>query len=272
MKLAISNLAWVGREAGPYEERVARLGVTGVEVAPTTVLGPHPAATTADERAGVRARLQACGLTVIGVQSLYFGHPELQLLATGAARRAFVEHTCRIADVCADLGGTTMVFGAPGNRTRGALPVAEAMSRAAETFHEIGAYCVARDVVLVPEALSGQFGGDFIHTLSEAAELVHRSDSPGIGLHVDTGTSPSSEARLVELSGLRSVQVSGGRGVLADGPEQRRWAEILVGQPEAQAYEGWISIELPPTSLSDAENLTRIEDAVALVEELYAWT
>ncbi|MEP6649289.1 MAG: sugar phosphate isomerase/epimerase family protein [Lapillicoccus sp.] len=249
---------------------MTRLGVTGIEVAPTTVLGPDPAATTADERAGVRTRLQASGLAVIGVQSLYFGHPELQLLATGAARRAFVDHTCGIADVCADLGGTTMVFGAPKNRTRGALPVAEAMSRAAETFHEIGGYCATRDVVLVPEALSAEFGGDFVHTLSEAAELVHRSDSPGIGLHVDTGTSSPTEARVVDLAGLRSVQVSGGRGALAESPDQRRWAEILVGNSVTHPYEGWISIELPPTSMSDADNLVRIQEAVALVGKLYA--
>jgi sugar phosphate isomerase/epimerase len=151
VRLAISNLAWVGRDGPPYEEYAAGLGVVGLEVAPTTLLGPNPASAPAAERAAVRERLAATGLSITGVQSLYFGHPELQLLATGADQRAFVEQTCRIADVCADLGGTTMVFGAPGNRRRDGLPVTEAVQRAAETLHEVGSYCTTRGVVLVPE-------------------------------------------------------------------------------------------------------------------------
>jgi sugar phosphate isomerase/epimerase len=272
VRLAISNLAWVGRDGPPYEEYAAGLGVVGLEVAPTTLLGPDPASAPAAERAAVRERLTATGLAITGVQSLYFGHPELQLLATGADQRAFVEHTCRIADVCADVGGTTMVFGAPGNRRRDGLPVTEAVQRAAETLHEVGTYCTTRGVVLVPEALSAEFGGDFVHTLAEAADLVRRAESPGIGLHVDTGTSPPTQADGVDLTGLRSLQVSGGRKPLADTADQRRWAEILVGAPENPGYDGWLSIELPPTSLSDADNRTRIRDAVALVRELYPWT
>lgn len=266
MRLAISNLAWVGRDPAPYEQSVVQLGVEGVEVAPTVVLGVDPTAATEAERAAVRARLGEAGLTVIGVQSLYFGHPELQLLASGADRTAFVDHTRRIADVCADLGGTTMVFGSPGNRRRGEVPVAEAMARAADTLHEIGDYCVTRGTVIVPEPLSTDFGSDFVQTLVEAAELVRRCDSAGVGLHVDTGTCSPADADAVDLTRLRSVQLSGGPGVLADDAAQRRWAEILGG------YDGWVSIELPPTSLSDDDNLARVREAVALVRELYAWT
>ena len=79
-----------------------------------------------------------------------------------------------------------MVFGSPRNRLRGTLSEAEAMRQAVPVFREIGAVCAAAGTCLGIEANPSQYGGDFLLTWREAAELVGLVDHPGIGLHFDT--------------------------------------------------------------------------------------
>jgi sugar phosphate isomerase/epimerase len=236
--LAVSNLAWMGDSDDTYLDLLGQERVDAVELAPSLVFADDPAQAAPRERAGYRRRVQSAGLRVAGLQSLYFARPEVQLLATGSERQVFIDYSCRIADLCADLEGRSMVIGSPNQRRRGAMGQAEAMRRAADTLHELGQRAAERDTYFTVEALPTTIGADFIHTLEEAAQLVADADSPGIRPHVDTGTTGPEHGLPWRPSELGHVHVSDAGAPVRRTSRQERWAGLLGG------YDRVISIEM----------------------------
>ena len=80
-RLAVSNLAWPTEQDDAAFALLARLGVAGVEVAPTRLAAWD--ALSAVQLADYRSRLAASGLAVSSLQAMLFGLPELQLLFHG---------------------------------------------------------------------------------------------------------------------------------------------------------------------------------------------
>jgi len=236
--LAVSNLAWMGGADGTYLDLLAEEGVDAVEVAPSLVFTGDPAQAPRGERARYRRRVESVGLRVTGLQSLYFAAPEVQMLGTGSERQAFIDYSCQMADLCADLGGHSLVIGAPNQRRRGELPEREAMQRAADMLHELGAHAEQRQTYFTIEALPRRMGADFIHTLKEAAQLVADADSPGIRPHVDTGTTDPRYGLPWPPSELGHLHVSNALAPVRRTSRQERWAGLLDG------YDGVVSIEM----------------------------
>jgi sugar phosphate isomerase/epimerase len=258
--LAVSNLAWMGSSDDTYLGLLADEQVDAVEVAPSLVFAGDPAQVPASERTRYRRRVRSAGLEVTGLQSLYFARPEVQLLATGSERQAFIDYSRRIADLCADLGGSSLVIGAPNQRRRGELPEREAMRRAADTLHELGEHAAQRQTYFTIEALPKSMGADFIHTLEEAAQLVADADSPGIRPHVDTGTTEARYGLPWTPSELGHVHVSDALAPVRRTSRQQRWANLLDG------YDGVVSIEM---KASDKDNERVLRAAIRDVRAMF---
>ncbi len=151
--IAVSNLSWIGHAEGPYLDLLASECAVAVEVVPSLALDGDPVESSAEQRRAYRDRIADAGLRVVGLQSLYFAQPELELLGDDNSRSAFVDYSRRVADVCADLVGRSMVFGAPNQRRRGERTMAAAMRQAAEVLNEIGEDAAERDAYFTIEAL-----------------------------------------------------------------------------------------------------------------------
>ncbi len=68
----------------------------------------------------------------------------------------------KMMELCRDIGGELVVFGAAKNRKRGQLPLKKAMSIAADFFSDIAKTAEALGIYICFEPLSSEYDCDFI--------------------------------------------------------------------------------------------------------------
>lgn len=185
MNLAFSNLAWSADEDAQVLPELPGLGFTSVEVAPTR-LWADPLAQDPDAVAAARSAIEADGLRIVALQSLLFGRPELQLFGDADSRRGLHDHLVGMARLAAALGATRLVFGSPGNRRRGELPVGQADEIAVELFSRLGAQAADLGVCFCIEANPTAYTCDYLTDAVASTAFVRAVDSPGVRLHLDT--------------------------------------------------------------------------------------
>ncbi len=183
VKLGMSNLAWAPGETAAALGLLARLGMEGIEAAPTRIADwDHLDAAAAR---GYRAQVEDAGLRVCSLQAILFGRPDVQLLADGAAFGRLAEHMRQVATVAEALGAGIAGLGAPRNRTRGALPPAEAEALAAERLRVLGDIAAPAGLVIGLEPVPVQYGADFMLRASEVRRVVAAADHPAVRTHLD---------------------------------------------------------------------------------------
>ncbi len=184
MNLCASDIAWpLERE----EEAFAILqesGLERIELAPTrrwSDLQNVPEG----EPDKLAEKLKAFGLRPAAFQAVLFGKPELTVF--GEQQRQCLEYLKAVTELAAKLGATRIVFGSPKNRQRGSMPEEEAESRAVEFFSELGDHAARHGVMHCLEANPPEYHCDFMTRIHEAAAIVEKVNSPGIGLQFDAG-------------------------------------------------------------------------------------
>lgn len=265
MKLAMSNIGWAVHDDLDVLEALRAHGVAGIEVAPTKVWPGWEGATVAAAEA-YRERLGDQGFALPALQAILFGKPALSLFARDARdRSALRDHIAHVADLAAALGAQVLVFGAPRARLRGALPVAEAMAHAAETFRALAAVCEARATCLCIEPVPGSYGCDFVTDAGEALTLVERVDHPGFGLHLDAGSLYTADEELTDVlqrgrARLRHYHISEPElaGFASARAPHVAWLRAL----RAADYRGWVSIEVDATKHVLSHTLAFARDAL----------
>jgi len=269
VKLAVSNIAWDSNVDDAAAALLVREGVSGVELAPTKWRSAPFAASAADV-ADLRANWEDRGLSIVSLQSLLFGRPELQLLAGDRERQALVDHLRKVADFAAAVGATTLVFGSPKNRVRGERSVDEAMHVARDVFRALAPHARDRGVVFCIEANPAAYGCDFITQTSEAAELCQLADDSSIRVNADVGgmilagEDPAS-AIAQAAQHVAHVHVSE--------PHLGQLSTIAAHQSAASAlaqaaYSGWVSIEMRAPAPDD--QLGALERAIHFTKRAYA--
>ena len=184
MKLAVSSIAWNPSEESAVADLLAAHGVPGVELAPTKLFAGNPLDATPVQVAAVRAFWHSRGIEIVALQALLFGRPELRVFDD--SRPQTLEYLKGIIRLGAALGARALVFGAPKNRARGALPAAGAWSIAIEFFRELGEEARRAGTCLCIEPNPSQYGADFCTDSVQALALVSAVASPGFGLHLDS--------------------------------------------------------------------------------------
>jgi D-psicose/D-tagatose/L-ribulose 3-epimerase len=185
MKLAVSNIAWPTTEDPAAWDMMRDLGISHLEMAPTRHWPDLARVSERDARA-MAERLDEQGIAVCAFQAILFGQPQLQLFGDdhGHDCRVYLKAVCRLAGW---MGARAIVFGSPKNRLRGDLSPVEAMTHAVDFFREIGEAAAAAKTILCLEANPAAYGGDFLLTVAETAELAHRVNSPGVAINFDMG-------------------------------------------------------------------------------------
>lgn len=184
MNLAFSNIAWPPEQDDVVAATLWAEGVTGLEIAPTT-LRPDPTTLSSDECRTIRRRWEDRGLPIVAAQSLLFGRADLTLFDGAATRAATLDYLKRIVAVCAQLGAESLVFGSPKNRRRGSLSLVEAQPIAVEFFRALADAASDAGTCVVLEANPPEYGADYVTHAAEALELVRTVDRPGLRLHLD---------------------------------------------------------------------------------------
>tara|TARA_B110001454_G_scaffold218353_1_gene246073 strand:+ start:5393 stop:6211 length:819 start_codon:yes stop_codon:yes gene_type:complete len=197
MKLACSNIAWTDAQEAAVLPWLQAQGVGGIEVAPTRLWPNWHGATPAGAREW-RKRMADQGFSLPSMQALLFGKADACLFGADGGN-AFVEHLEFVAELGEGLGAGVAVLGAPRQRLRGDLPMAEAVDlaipllrRLAQTFHDAGS-CLAL------EPARPEYGGDFCITTAEVSQLVAAVDHPGLGVHIDAAALFAAEESIEDL-------------------------------------------------------------------------
>lgn len=169
MRLSVSNLAWPSEEDADALALLVKLGVQGVEVAPTR-LPCSPAE--------YRNRVTDAGLTIPAMQAILYGKPDLQLFGDLAPMHT---HFTGLVEIAHALGASVMVFGAPANRKRGTLPPDAAWGIGRDRLRALADWC--GDITIAIEPIPG---AEFLMRWFEVWYMVREVDHPNLRVHLDT--------------------------------------------------------------------------------------
>ena len=267
MRLAVSSIAWTPLEEPAAADLLAAQGVPGVELVPGRLTPGSPLDATPAQLSAVRAFWQARGVGIVAMQALLFGHPELRVF--DASRPRTLEHLRAVIRVGGALGAGALVFGAPRNRERGALPPDQAWAIAVDFFGALGEEAVAAGTCLCIEPNPVQYGADFCTDSAQALALVRAVASPGFGLHLDSAcallASEDFPARIAASAPeLRHLHLSEPQlaPVAPGGTADLR----SIGRAlRAIQYTRFVSIEMKASP--EGGNLARLEQALRHVRQ-----
>ena len=265
-RLAVSNLAWAPEQTAEALALLARHGAEGVEAAPTRI-APWERLDAAAAGA-FRRRAEDAGLRVCSLQAILFGRPDAQLLADDGAFRSMAEHLRLVAEVAQELGAGVAVLGAPGNRRRGARPVAEAEALAAERLRCLGDIAHPAGLVIGLEPVPARYGADFMLRAADVRRVVALCAHPAIRTHLDTAcVAGSGDAIGAEIAatgpGLADFHVAE--------PELGPFDAPACSHGEAAAalaatgYAGWAVVEMR----EQLDGLRAVENALRFARRAY---
>lgn len=186
MKLAVSNIGWAANADATIAGRLVGAGAEAIEVAPGRIFDDLAQARVADAMRAADLWAKR-GLSVVSMQALLFGQPDLRLFGDLADRYALMDHLRHILTLAGALGCGPLVFGSPRNRLKGERSFAQARDAAVGIFREIGDLAAGTRTVFCLEANARAYGCDFMTVLAEAIEVVAAVDHPAVRLVVDTG-------------------------------------------------------------------------------------
>jgi D-psicose/D-tagatose/L-ribulose 3-epimerase len=197
MRMALCNEVLAGMKLERQCEIAAGLGYDGLEIAPFT-LGETPAEISAAQASKIRATIEASGLVVTGLHWLLVKPEGLSLTdpdATVHGRTVTV--MTRLIALCAELGGTVLVHGAP--RQRQIAPgqsQGDALARLQDGLAQAASAAAKAGVIYCIEPLSRR-ETELVNTVAEAAELVRAIDHPGLRTMIDCSAAGLTEAESI---------------------------------------------------------------------------
>ncbi len=199
MKFAICNETFLDWPLDKALGFAADCGYTGIEIAPFTLHADARRITPA-EREEVRRLAAAAGLEVVGLHWLlaktsgfHLTHPDADV------RRRTAGYVEDLARLCADVGGSRMIFGSP--QQRNVMPGVthqQALDHAAEVVSQCLPVLEETGVTLCLEPLAPA-EGNFLNTAADAARLIEKIDHPNCRLILDCKAMSSEAVPIPEL-------------------------------------------------------------------------
>jgi sugar phosphate isomerase/epimerase len=264
MKLSISNLSWGEEPIETIAPKLSRIGMHGIEIAPSAVWGDIESVST---HAAVKFTdsIEMNGLEISGLQSLLYGHPEFQLF-NESCWPAMQEHLRKTFSLGGKLGANVAVFGSPKNRIRNTLNVSTANQMAVDFFSQLIPTLQENNIVLTLEPNASKYGADYLVNYREVIELVGIINSPWIGPQIDTGCALLENDPLLDIYELqipRHIHLSAPDLLpLPSSFDLRPFLEVL----NETNYQEWLVIEiLGKSSEASREALRSAEWLVKLV-------
>lgn len=165
--------------------RAARqLGYDGLEIAPFT-LAADPTTLTSAELGRLRQSSADEGMAIGGLHWLLSAPAGLSITsADPAARTRTLAFGRQLVTICAELGGSYLVHGSPGQRRLDAADPIGSRAHAADYFATMAECAAAAGCRYLIEPLSAKVAETFT-SLDEAFALVQAVASPGLGTMLD---------------------------------------------------------------------------------------
>ncbi|MBI4242960.1 MAG: sugar phosphate isomerase/epimerase [Planctomycetes bacterium] len=199
MKFAICNEFCENWNLSHVFKLAADIGYDGVEIAPFTI-ADSVSNISMQKRKNIKNLAVRYGIEIIGLHWLFVGPKGLSITSPDyEVRKRTREYFLALIDICADLGGTTMVIGSPKQRN---IPEGETFKSAWRFAKNMFLECLPlaekRGVVLLIEPLSPA-ETNFINTAKEAIRLIEEINSPNFKLVLDVKAMSSENAPIPEI-------------------------------------------------------------------------
>jgi len=230
-------------------EFAAALGYDGLELAPFTV-SDEPHRMIAQERAAIRRAAADAGLRITGLHWLLLAPKGLSITSADAAvRERTVEVMRRLIDLCADLGGSVLVHGSPGQRQ---VPPNEpretALARARDCFAAVAEDAERAAVRYCIEPLA-RTETQLINTVAEAAAIVDAIGNPALRTMIDASAAAQTESesvaalvdRWLPTGRVAHVQVND-RNRRGPGEGEDQFAPVFAAL-QRHGYAGVVAVE-----------------------------
>ncbi len=248
-KIALCNEVLRSLELSAQFDFAAGLGYDALELAPFT-LGEEPHRLPASTRGQIRTAASQSGLGVAGLHWLLLTPEGLSINCPDPeTRRKTLDVLKGLVELCAEVGGTVMVHGSPGQRNVADDDTPhEAARRAVDLLREVAELAGEAGITYCIEPLARQ-ETNFINTLDEAAQMVRTVARPAFATMIDTKAARSAEEETVEelidhwypTGMIRHVHFND-RNRRAPGQGEDRFAGVLERLLHHQ-YGGYVSIE-----------------------------
>lgn len=237
LQLAASNIGWQPQEEERVLALMKALGFTGLEAAPTRLVGDEPY-TKLPQAARAAAGLAAAGFCIPSLQSIWFGQTGSLFSPQDAPRLA--EYTGAAARFAAAVGCRSLVFGCPRQRV---IPPGGSAAGALPFFTDIAARAARQGVAVALEANPRAYGTNFCNTSAEAFAFARQV--PGLMVNYDLGTLLTNGETLdplfENLALVSHIHLSEpGLAPIEPRPLHRQLAARL----RAAGYEGFVSVEM----------------------------
>ncbi len=246
-------------------------GVSGIEIAPTKIW-PRPLKASPADVVRYRQWWEARGLSIVAMQALLFGRPDLALFAAPEKREAAAEYLEGIIALAGRLGAYALVFGSPANRKRAALDPGAAWETAIPFFRRLGEAALVHGVCLCVEPNPPEYGCDWITSAAEAVELVDAVGVDGFGVHLDTAAMHlvSDPPACIAAAGRRLCHFHVSTPFLHGVPGEEGVAYAAYARAlQEQRYPGWVSIEMAEPKLQP-DWRDAVHRALAFVRKTFA--
>jgi sugar phosphate isomerase/epimerase len=267
-RLAVSNIGLPPFDHLELLPRLAALGVSGLEVAPSRIWADTWRGLAAAQVGGYRRAVEAAGLEVVGLHSLFFDHPGLGLFKGRETLQATIDFMRHLSALCRDLGGRTLIYG--GGRKRDSMDPDAAMAECREFLDQVLPTFEAHGTKLCFEPL-GPRDTDFLNTAAENLALFEELGHPGLGLQLDAKALVDNDevdpATFEAVKGRLDHFHANDPGLVALGStgqvDHARFGQAL----RAIGYDGWVSSE--QRMLPDLDPMAVIAQSVATLHHCY---
>ncbi len=268
MKFAISNIALTPFEHSEELAQIAALGLEGLEVAPSRVWPDTWHGLRPRDVSKYRKLVEASGLNIVGIHSLFFDHPVLGLFKDAAVRQETLKFMVHLSQICRDLGGATLIYG--GGRKRGGLPLEDAYDEACAFFGDLCKRIEDHGTIYCFEPL-GPNDTDFINTVADSIRVVETVNSPALKVQLDAKALVENED--IKLSVFKAAKPhlvhfhanDPGLGVL--GSSGKVDHSVLGEMLNKISYEGYVSIE--QRMIGETNPIQSISDSVNILKDCY---
>lgn len=269
MKLGISNIAWLAQEDEGILKQCQALGFTGLEVAPTKLL-ENPYNQSERVIGDVRKKIEDQGLSIVAMQALLFGQPDLKLFSDKAGRKSLSNYLKKAIRFGALLGAKSLVFGSPKNRLKGSMSEVEVFDISTAFFYDLGEEAKRHETCFCIEPNPKEYGADYICRTEEAVALVREVNSRGFKVNLDLSTLTINKEPYEPIKGwmeaINHVHISEPflEAVPQATTDHQEFAKVLKNS----GYSNYCSIEMK--TLSQTSNVNTVEHALEKVKAIYA--
>ncbi len=252
MKYAFCNESFEGWELRKVFDFLVGCGYEGVELAPFSLgKGANVSDYSAQKRVGIRRMAENAGIEIVGLHWLLAKTSGFHLTSPDEqVRMNTARYLCELAQFCADIGGSVLVFGSPKERNLlTGVTQDDAFRYACDVLQQVVDVLKDTGVTLALEPLAEE-EATFLNTASDALRLIEMVNSDRVRLHLDCKAVSRSQKETASIQDL--VRQHHGRlahfhandpNLQGPGVGNLDFVPIIEAL-NGVGYEGWVSVEV----------------------------